>query len=493
MSSSATSDTAKRDGPVKPGDTVAGKYRIERVLGSSGMGIVYLGTHVDIEQLVAIKFLLDAHRDPNALPRFKREARALARVNSDHVVRVLDVGEHEGAPFIVMEYLAGDDLLRTLRKGGLLPIDRTCDILLQVCEGLAAAHSVGCVHRDLKPSNVFLVEKPDGSTIAKIIDFGVAKLRDTHLDPESSSSVDQLTHTNTLIGSPRYMSPEQAGASRDVDQRADVWSLGIILHEMLTGKPAFKFENISQLLVAIMTEAPRPVLEINPKAPPALAQAVASALVKKPEERTANVLDFGQQLASFTPTGLAHLERIARLLSAPPPSLTSSPSISGPFPALRGGAITLDSPSQTATGWDAPPKKKSRSRAWLALGGAIALVAVAGVAFVASSRYRAAAPIAIATTATSTAPPTVTNTSATTTTTTATQPASEAVAIEALPTVPTNSVRAHPGSPISVAPQIHHGPSGKAQPTATASATATAAVPTPTATATSTAMFDDPR
>jgi serine/threonine-protein kinase len=487
MSSSATSETAKRDGPVNPGDTVAGKYRIERVLGSSGMGIVYLAMHVDIEQLVAIKFLLDAHRDPNALPRFKREARALARVNSDHVVRVLDVGEHEGAPFIVMEYLAGDDLLRTLRKGGLMPIDRTCDILLQVCEGLAAAHSVGCVHRDLKPSNVFLVEKPDGSMIAKIIDFGVAKLRDTHLDPESSSSVDQLTHTNTLIGSPRYMAPEQAGASRDVDQRADVWSLGIILHEMLTGKPAFKFENISQLLVAIMTEPPRPVLEINPKAPPALAQAVASALVKKPDERTANVLEFAQQLASFTPTGLGHLERIARLLQAPPPSLTSSPSLSGPFPAVRAGAaITID--SQTATGWDAPPKKKTRSRAWLAIGGGIALVSLAGVAVFAATHNRATAPIT--TIAASAAPPAITSTAAAATT----QPATDTVAVDALPTATASAIRSHPGSPISITTQIHHGPGAKPPPTASATATAAAAtVAAPTATATSTAMFDDPR
>jgi serine/threonine protein kinase len=298
--------------PVEIGQMVAGKYRIEKVLGSSGMGVVYLAEHTEIGQRVAIKFLLEGAKNPQALARFKREARVMAKVKNKHAVRIVDVGQLDAAtPYIVMEYLEGQDLSSLTRSLGQLSIPFTCDVLMQVCEALASAHQAGVVHRDLKPSNIFLTAQSDGTQHVTVIDFGVAKLRD---DREKS---EEVTQTSTLVGSPRYMSPEQISGGRNIDHRVDVWALGVIMQEMLTNERVFKGDGVGMLLVAIATQAPAPVRQYLPTVPPELEQLLARTLDKDPASRTPNVAAFARVIAGFVPGSQARLGRILSTLGEP--------------------------------------------------------------------------------------------------------------------------------------------------------------------------------
>jgi serine/threonine-protein kinase len=214
---------------IGPGDVIAGKYRIEAVLGAGGMGVVFLARHALLGGPVALKFLSrDFVGNPQAVSRFHREAQAAARLKSEHVVRVFDVGVHEsGSPYIVMEQLDGGDLQRLLRNEGRLSVEHAVDLALQACSALAEAHRAGIVHRDLKPSNLFCVPRADGRFTLKIVDFGISKL---------ASADESVTVTGNFIGSPAYMSPEQMDAPNRVDERADLWSLGVVLYECVTGK-----------------------------------------------------------------------------------------------------------------------------------------------------------------------------------------------------------------------------------------------------------------
>jgi serine/threonine protein kinase len=296
--SSMTNDAQPQlpTGPVQLGQVVGGKYRIEGILGASGMGIVYSATHLQMDARVAVKFLLVKSSDHavDALERFTREAKFMAKIHSEHVVRVIDVGALDATPFIVMELLVGDDLARVLLRQGPLPIEVAVDYVLQAAEGLAAAHAAGVIHRDLKPSNLFLT-RLDGRDVVKLIDFGVAKYRGGDSGPQS----DALTQTHVMIGSPRYMAPEQVRASKDVDARADVWSLAIILQELLTAKPVFKGPSVSDSLVLILTTDPPRVDQLRPEVPSGLADAVARALVKDPAHRTPTVATFASELLPF--------------------------------------------------------------------------------------------------------------------------------------------------------------------------------------------------
>ena len=217
--------------PVKLGEMLAGKYRVERVLGAGGMGVVVLARHVQLDQLVALKFLLaQSLTNPKVVARFEREARAVVKLKSEHVARVLDVGTMEaGAPYIVMEYLEGEDLSQTVERRGPLPVAEAVDYLLQACEALAEAHGMGIVHRDLKPGNLFLTRRVDGKSLVKVLDFGISKLEGGREDLA-------LTQPAEVVGSPKYMSPEQLRASRLADARSDIWSLGVILYELITDR-----------------------------------------------------------------------------------------------------------------------------------------------------------------------------------------------------------------------------------------------------------------
>jgi serine/threonine protein kinase len=219
-----------------PGEIIGESWRVEKILGEGGMGLVVAAVHLGLEQEVAIKFLLpEAMRNKVAVERFLREAKVAAKVKSEHVARVHDVGtlEEGGVPYIVMEHLEGLDLGKLIDQEGALPIEEACEIAIQACEALAEVHAAGIVHRDLKPSNLFVTRKADGSPAVKLLDFGISKL--TSLGGEDPGLDPALTQTATIMGSPSYMSPEQLKSTKEVDHRADVWSLGAVLYEAVTG------------------------------------------------------------------------------------------------------------------------------------------------------------------------------------------------------------------------------------------------------------------
>jgi serine/threonine-protein kinase len=273
-----------------PGEVVAERYRIDRVLARGGMGVVFEGEHLGLARPVAVKFLRCEAED--AAARFLREARAAARLESEHVVRVLDLGTHREVPFIAMELLVGVDLHAYLAARGPLPVGEAVGTMLQACEGLAEAHAKGIVHRDLKPSNLFLARRADGSSIVKLLDFGVAKA--PAYEPWSQGN---LTSALLMLGSPPYMSPEHLRDAGGVDARTDLWSLGVILYELVTGRHPFEGSTPMQLGARIALEAPAPLRERLPDAPPALEAIVARCLEKDPAARFQTVMELASALA----------------------------------------------------------------------------------------------------------------------------------------------------------------------------------------------------
>lgn len=274
----------------RPGEVLLGKYTLEKVLGKGGMGTVFAARHGELGQLVAIKVL---HSNAStAAARFLREARISAGLLSEHTARVFDLGRTlAGAPFLVMEHLQGEDLSCVVRRGPLPPL-LAIDYALQICAALAEAHAAGVVHRDLKPSNVFVTRRADGSACLKVLDYGISK----RLAPEGSEESHSLTERHSLLGSPAYMSPEQLRESKDVDARADIWSVGVLLYELLTGSRPFKAPVLSALTVSIAADAPPPPSSVNPAVPPALDRAVMRCLSKDPRARFASAAELSLAL-----------------------------------------------------------------------------------------------------------------------------------------------------------------------------------------------------
>jgi serine/threonine protein kinase len=339
MSSQPSASTS----PVNPGDILAGKYRVERVLGAGGMGVVVQATHLELDERVALKFLLpDALESAEASARFVREARSAVKIKSEHVARVIDVGRLEnGAPYMVMEFLEGSDLNALIERGQ-VPIEDAIDYVIQACDAMAEAHAVGIVHRDLKPSNLFLSRRTDGSSLIKVLDFGISKVN----VPDSSAA--GLTHTSAFLGSPYYMSPEQMRSARNVDHRSDVWSLGVILYELIAGTPPFVAPTLPDLLAAIMTEPPAPLRTKRPDVPAELEQVIARALVKQREGRFQSVGELAAALVPLAPRRSRHLvERIFKL-SGVHSQVPSSGSLEPP-------TVKSDAPSFTATDLSLPP------------------------------------------------------------------------------------------------------------------------------------------
>ena len=271
---------------VRPGEVLAGKYRIEQVLGQGGMGVIVQATHLQLDERVAIKFLRpQALENEEAVMRFAREARAAVKIKSEHVARVTDVGTlGTGCPYMVMEYLSGSDLSQLIQDRGPLPIEEAVDYILQASEALAEAHALGIVHRDLKPANLFHTRRADGSSCIKVLDFGISKV--TGL---SGSGADLgMTRTTAVMGSPLYMSPEQMASSRNVDARTDIWSLGIILYELLAGRAPFLADTMPQLCAMILQQSAPPLRNVRPDAPAALQAVLARCLEKEPARRYAN-------------------------------------------------------------------------------------------------------------------------------------------------------------------------------------------------------------
>jgi len=267
------------------GEVIVGKYRIDSVLGSGGMGIVLCATHLDLGQRVAIKVLTvsdeDERRD-EARERFLREGRATAALVSDHVVRVYDVGTLDnGAPFMVMELLRGQDLARSLAQQGPLSIERACDCVRQAAEAIACAHENGIVHRDLKPSNLFLTQRSDGTPLVKVLDFGISKTTGS----ESERAISNLTAERSVLGTPFYMSPEQVRDAKAVDHRTDVWSLGLILHELLSGTPAFEGTTLPGVCASIAADPPAALRLKRAEVPLEVEAIVLKCLEKDPTKR----------------------------------------------------------------------------------------------------------------------------------------------------------------------------------------------------------------
>jgi serine/threonine-protein kinase len=297
---------------IHEGQILAGKFRIERVLGQGGMGIVVAATHLQLDERVALKFLLpEALVNPEAVERFAREARAAVKIKSEHVARVSDVGTLEsGSPYMVMEYLQGEDLAAWVRRSGAMATPDAIEFLLQACEAIAEAHALGIVHRDLKPANLFVTRRVDGSPCIKVLDFGISKLTVPGAKPELG-----MTKTSTVMGSPLYMSPEQMSSSRGVDQRTDIWALGVILYEMLTGRVPFDAETMPQLCGMVLQDPPRPIHELRPDLPQALERVILRCLEKNREHRFNNVAELAYALAPFgQPSALRSAERISRVL-----------------------------------------------------------------------------------------------------------------------------------------------------------------------------------
>jgi len=347
------------EAPVSPGDVLAGKYRVDRVLGSGGMGVVVAATHVELGQKVALKFLLPAAlENEEAAARFIREARAAVKIESEHVARVVDVGRLEsGAPYMVMEYLHGHDL-SDHPKGKDLPIETAVDFVLQACEAMAVAHTNGIIHRDLKPANLFLTTRPDGSPNVKVLDFGISKGLSGASDDMLSQS---LTATRTVVGSPYYMSPEQVRDAKRVDERTDIWSLGMILYELIAGEPAFQAETLPGMCAAIAADAPPPLSTRRNDVPPALEALVMRCLEKDPGKRFQTIPELAAALEPFLPTAPKSTAAAwlvdAPLLRAAGPrvdaptaaSLELSPpfggSRSGASPPAQGGERSVTDPS----------------------------------------------------------------------------------------------------------------------------------------------------
>lgn len=310
-----------------PGETIAGKFRVVRVLGQGGMGVVVDAEHLMLGKRVALKFMSPKlAEDSEAVARFVREARAAARLVSPHVVSVLDVATlDDGTPYIVMERLVGCDLATLLERGGALEPSRAVGYVLEAMEALAEAHAAGIVHRDLKPANLFLAEQKGGSSLVKVLDFGIAKSDDGALGGG-------VTTSRTVLGSPRYMAPEQMQSSKAADMRADVWALGTILFELVSGKPAFGGETLAALSVAVCAGPIPSLADAAPNAPPALVEAVAGCLERRVEARFSDVGVLARALSPVAPpsaaASLATIEAVfpgrAEARSIAPPSEASS-------------------------------------------------------------------------------------------------------------------------------------------------------------------------
>jgi serine/threonine protein kinase len=345
---------ADLDQPVHPaqtGDVIAGKYRIDGILGTGGMGIVFAATHLHLERLVAVKVMRSELTEfPGAVQRLVLEAKLAGRLRSEHVCKVLDVGTlPDGAPYVVMEYLEGADLATLLNQQGALPSQTAVDFMLEACEALAEAHASHIVHRDLKPENLFVAQMLDGTGSIKVLDFGISKQRGV-----SMAASRNLTNPTAALGSPNYMPPEQMRSPKDVDPRADIWAIGAILYELLTGRQAFSGETVPEVCAAVMGSQPIPAHEFRPDLPRRLVHVVERCLQKNPQDRFADVNELATALGPFgsskAPTSLA---RIGRVLSganaATVPNASLPPQTPKSNPATPRSTSPLWSKELTAT------------------------------------------------------------------------------------------------------------------------------------------------
>lgn len=290
-------------GALAPGDVLSEKYRVDELIGYGAMGFVLKAWHLQLDEPVAVKFLLpELAASEEALVRFEREARATFKIKSEHVVRVLDVGRlEEGHPFMVMEYLEGEELADQIYEGE-MPIGKITDIVLQACAAVAEAHAHGIIHRDVKPDNLFLTRRRDGTTCVKVLDFGLSKFLPRPSQAGTTKRQRAVTAEAQVMGTAHYMSPEQWISAKDVGPATDIWSLGVILYEGLTGESPFMRNNLAAMCNAVLREDPPPILELRPDVPEGLVAIVDRCLAKEVTMRFSSVSEVGEALRTYAST-----------------------------------------------------------------------------------------------------------------------------------------------------------------------------------------------
>ncbi|HEX9294202.1 MAG TPA: serine/threonine-protein kinase [Polyangiaceae bacterium] len=336
-------ESGAQSSPVRVGDVLGGKYHVERMIAKGGMGVVVAARHLQLEERVAIKFLREELLgDGDIVARFAREARTAIKIKSEHVARVIDVGSLDsGLPYMVMEYLEGEDVAEWLRSRGPLPLGQAVEFMLQTCEAIAEAHALGIVHRDLKPANLFVMRRADGLFAVKVLDFGISKVTTRGLSTHTAG----LTGKSMALGSPSYMSPEQLAFGSTVDPRADVWALGITLFEMLTGAMPFHADTTPHLCGQILRDPPPPLRQLVPDAPQAVEAIINKCLEKDRERRFQNVGELALALSEFAPErARASAQRVVRTVRA----------------AGLGGDIPPDSERTALAAQPATPRKSTR-------------------------------------------------------------------------------------------------------------------------------------
>lgn len=316
------------------GEVLAKKYQVTDFLGYGGMGLVYAARDLASGAILAVKLPRPEIRNrKKALARFERESRAASRLSGPNVVRVVDVAElDDGTPFIAMEHLVGKDLAVELDERGALPVAEAVGYVLEAASGVAEAHAAGIVHRDLKPHNLFLVED-SGHRKVKVLDFGISKI--------SGADLPRVTTTNARLGTPLYVSPEQLVSAKYVDERSDIWSLGVILYELLTGAVPFTGETAIKVAIAIQTVEPKTPATRAPHVPPELDRVVMKALSKKAAHRFANVHEFARALVPFAET--RHEARWSEVFVVPKTEPKRPPS------PLAAGDTLSDSPREDSS------------------------------------------------------------------------------------------------------------------------------------------------
>jgi serine/threonine-protein kinase len=297
MNSRTTAPVGDAKGEVdRVGAVLSGKYRVLKELGAGGMGTVYLAEHVEIGRRVAVKVLNSAFAgQSDAVNRFQREARAAAQIGHPNIVEILDMGRtDEGVPYMVMELLEGEDLLKLMGRTGRIPPGQAVDIVVQVLSAIGVAHAIGIIHRDLKPENVFLARRGARTDFVKVLDFGVAKFHDA-----ISSTSGRLTRDGTLVGTPAYMSPEQARGSKKVDARSDLYAVGVVMYEMLSSRLPHSGESYNEMIVAIAGTEPPGLSTVAPWVPPGLSKVVARAMARDPDARFQTASQMSDALQPF--------------------------------------------------------------------------------------------------------------------------------------------------------------------------------------------------